>query len=78
MHKDFCEILVRELIIHLQEENVTASGISRGRRSPTASLLSRLEVKCSQHWPFKRKTTAVLRVFAAQENTEHTVFLLEV
>jgi len=27
MHKNFREILIRELIIHSQEENVTASGI---------------------------------------------------
>jgi hypothetical protein len=31
------------------------SGISRGRPSPTASQLSRLEVKHSQHWPSKGK-----------------------
>jgi hypothetical protein len=54
-HKKFREILVRELIIHSREENVTASGISRGRPSPTASQLSRLEVKYSQHWPSKGK-----------------------
>jgi len=36
-HKYFRERLVRELIIHSQEENVTASDISRGRPSPTAS-----------------------------------------
>ena len=48
-HKKFYEILVQELITHSQEENVTASGISRGRPSPTASQLSRLEVKHSQH-----------------------------
>jgi len=41
-HKKFREILVRELIIHSQEEIVTASGISRGRPSATASQLSRL------------------------------------
>jgi len=35
-HKNISEILVRELIIHLQQENLTASGISRGRPSPTA------------------------------------------
>jgi hypothetical protein len=46
----------RELIIHSQEENVRASGISRGRPSPNA----------------------VSHVFAAQANTEHTVFLQEV
>jgi hypothetical protein len=48
-HRKFHEILIRELIIHLQEENVTAYGISRGRPSPTASQLSQLEVKHSQH-----------------------------
>jgi len=55
MHKNFSEILIHELIIHLQEENVTASGISRGRPSPTASQLSQLEVKYSKHWPSKGK-----------------------
>jgi hypothetical protein len=35
-HKNFSEILVRELIINSQQENLTASGISRGRPSPTA------------------------------------------
>ena len=54
-HKNFRDILVHELIIHLQEENVTASGISRGRPSPTVSQLSQLEVKHSQHWPAKGK-----------------------
>jgi len=54
-HKYFRKLLVRELIAHSQEENVTASGISRGRPSPTASQLSRLEVKHSQHWPSKGK-----------------------
>jgi hypothetical protein len=53
MHKNFREILVRKLIYQSQDENVTASGISRGRRSPKASQLSRLEVKHSQHWPYK-------------------------
>jgi hypothetical protein len=47
---------LQDLIIHLQEENVTASGISRSRPSPNA----------------------VSRVFAAQANTEHAVFLQEV
>jgi len=36
--QSFREILVRELISHSQEANVTAS--SRGRPSPTASQLS--------------------------------------
>jgi hypothetical protein len=52
-HKKFREILVREFIIHSQEQNVTASGISWGIPSQTASQLSRLEVKHSQHWPAK-------------------------
>ena len=39
-HKKFREIPVRELIIHSRDENVTASGISRGRPSSTASQLS--------------------------------------
>ena len=52
----FHEILFRELIIHSQEENVTASSIARGRPSPfVVSQLSRLEVKHSQHWPSKGK-----------------------
>jgi len=55
MHKKFREILVCELIIHSREENVTASGISMDRPSPTASQLSLLEVKHSQHWPSKGK-----------------------
>jgi len=38
-HKIFHEILVCELIIHLQEGNVTASGTSWGTPSPTASQL---------------------------------------
>jgi hypothetical protein len=48
MHKIFPEILVRKLIIHLQEENVTASSTSRDRPSPYASQHSRMEVKHSQ------------------------------
>jgi len=41
-YKKFREILVSELIIHSREENLTASGISRGRSSPTVSQLSKL------------------------------------
>jgi hypothetical protein len=44
-HKNFREALVRELVISSHEENVMASGISRGRPSPFASQLSRLQVK---------------------------------
>ena len=49
-HKNFREILVRELIIQSQEENVTASGISRGRPNPIVSQLCRLEIKHSERW----------------------------
>jgi len=35
-HKNFREILIFESIIHSQQENLTASGISKGRPSPTA------------------------------------------
>jgi len=77
MHKNFCEILVRELIIHPQEENVTASGISRDRPSPTASQLM-TGSKAFRALAFQRKNMAVLHVFAAQANMEHAVFLLEV
>jgi hypothetical protein len=78
MHKNFHEILVRELIIHSQEENVTASGISRSRPSPIASQLSRLELKAFTALACQRKTTAVPCVFAAKENAKHTVFLQKV
>jgi len=63
-HKSFREVLVRDLIILSHEENVTVSGVSRGRPNPFSSQLSRLEVKHSQHWPSKRKTEGVSRVFA--------------
>jgi hypothetical protein len=76
-HRNFCEILVRELIIHLQEKNVTAIGTSRGRPSPTVSQLSQLEVNHSQHWPSKAKQWRS-PVFAAQANTQHAIFLQEV
>jgi len=37
IHKSFGgKILVREFIIHSQQENLTASGISKGRPSQTA------------------------------------------
>jgi len=46
---------VHKLIIHFHEENMTASGISRGRPSPFASQLSQMEVKHSQHLSLKGK-----------------------
>jgi hypothetical protein len=72
-HKHFREILVRELIIHSNEENVTVSGTSRGRSSPTASQLSRLEVKHSQHWPSKRKQRRC-RVCSLLKQTRNTLY----
>ena len=72
-HKNFREILVRELIIHSQEANVTASGPSWGRPSPTASQLSRLEVKHSQHWPSKGKQRRC-HVCSLQKQTRSTLY----
>jgi len=72
-HKVFRGILVCELIIHSQEGNVTASGTSKGRPSPAASQLSRLEVKHSQHWPSKGKQQQC-RVFSLQKQTRSTYF----
>ena len=72
-HKNFHEILVRELIIHSQEGNVTASGLSRGRPSPAASQLIRLEVKHSQHWPSKGKQRCC-HVCSLQKETKTTYF----
>jgi hypothetical protein len=74
--QNFREILIRKFIIHTQEENVTASGISRGRPNPSASQLSRLEVKHSQQWPSKGKQWWC-RMFAAQANKQHDAFLHE-
>jgi hypothetical protein len=68
--KNFPEILVRELIIHSQEENVTASGTSRGIPSPNASQHNRLEIKHSQHWPSKEKHAAPLH-----KQTQSTLYL---
>jgi len=74
-HKNFCEILVCGLIIHSQEENVTASGISRGRPSPTVSQskISRLEVQHSQHWPSKGKQWQC-RVCSLHKQTRSTLY----
>src|SRR5215469_13994250 len=72
-HKHFREILVRELIILSQEENVTASHISRGRPSPALSRLSRLEVKHSQHWPSKGNKRRC-RVCSLHKKTRITMY----
>jgi hypothetical protein len=73
MHKNFHEILVCKLIIHTQEENVTASGISWDRPNPTASKLSQLEVKHSQHWPSKGKQRRC-RVCSLHKQTWSTLY----
>ena len=72
-HKNFREILIRELIIHSQEGAVTASGDSQGRPSPAASQLSRLEVKHSQHCPSKGKQQWC-RMCLLQKKTRSTLY----
>jgi len=72
-HKNFHEILIRKLIIHSQEGNVTASGTSRGRPSPNESQLSRLEVKHSQHWPSKGKQRRC-RMCSLQKQTQSKLY----
>jgi hypothetical protein len=67
-HKNFHKVLACQLIIHSHEENLTASGISKGRPSPFASQLSRPEVKHSQHWPSKGKQQWY-RVYSLQQQT---------
>jgi len=54
-HKTFREVLIRNLITESHEQNVTSSGVSRERLSPSASQISHLEVKHSQHCPSKGK-----------------------
>jgi hypothetical protein len=61
MTQIFREVLVRNLITESREQNVTASGVSRGRPSPSVSQISRLEVKHSQHWPSKGKRRSCVR-----------------
>jgi hypothetical protein len=73
VHKYFRDLLVRELIVHSQEENVTPSGISRDRPIPTASQLSRLEVKHSKHWPSKVKQRRC-RVCSLHKQTRSTLY----
>jgi hypothetical protein len=72
-HKNFREALVQELIIQSHEENVTASGISRGRPSPCASQLSQIEVKHSKHWPSNGKQRWC-RVCSPKKQTRHTLY----
>ena len=77
-HKKFREILVRELIIHSREENVTASGISRGQTKSNCVPTQLTGSTTFAALAFQRKTTPVSCVFAAQENKGKVVFLQEV
>ena len=72
-HKVFHEILIRKLIFHSQEGNVTASGTSQGRPSPAASQLNQMEVKHSQHWPSKGKQQQC-RVCSLQKQTRSMLY----
>jgi hypothetical protein len=72
-HKNFREVLVQKLIIHSHEENVTASGIWRGRPSTFVSQLSWLEVKHSKHWPSKGKQRWC-RVYWLQKQTWNMLY----
>jgi hypothetical protein len=72
--KNFRENLVRELITHPKEGKVTGSGLSRGRPSPASSQLTRLEVKHSEHWPFKGKKQRRCRLCSLQKKTKTTLY----
>ena len=72
-HKSFREVLVQNLIFLSHGENVTASGVSRGRPSPFASQLTRLEVKHSQHWPSKGKQRRC-RLCSLKKQTRSTLY----
>ena len=50
-HKRFRDVFIHNLITESHEQNVNASGVCQGSRSPSVSQISRLEVKHSQHWP---------------------------
>jgi hypothetical protein len=65
--QNFREILVSEFIIHSKEENVTATGTSRGRPSSTASQLCRLEGKHFQHWPAKGKKGDAISAYSRRK-----------
>ena len=71
-HKRFREVLVRNLITESHEQNVTASGVSRGRPSASVSQISHLEVKHSQHWPSKGKRCC--RVCAMKNKRGSTLY----
>jgi len=71
-HKRFREVLVRNLITESHKQNVTASGVSRGRPSPSVYQILRLEVKHSQHWPSKGKCRC--RVCAMKNERGSTLY----
>jgi hypothetical protein len=62
--QNFWAVVVLDLIIPLQDENVTASGISRARPSPFSLAF--------------QKTKVVSRVCSEKTNTEHVGFLQNV
>ena len=70
-HKRFREVLVCNLITDSHEQSVTASGVSRGRPSPSVSQISRLEVKHSQRWPSTGKQR---HCFVCTMKNKHCIF----
>jgi hypothetical protein len=72
-HKMFREVLVCKLIAESHEQNVTASGVSQGRPSPSVSQISCLEVKHSQHWASKGKQRHC-RVCTIKNNRGSTIY----
>jgi hypothetical protein len=75
MHERFREVLVCNVITESHEQNVTASGVSRGRPSPSVSQLNRLEVKHSQHLPAKCKQRRC-RVCAMKNKRGSTLYFV--
>ena len=72
--KNFRENLVSEFIAHPKEGDVTGSGLSRGRPSPAASQLTRLEVKHSEHWPSKGNKQCRCRLCSLQKKRKTTLY----
>jgi hypothetical protein len=72
-HKKFREVFVSDFVIQSHKANVTVRGVSRGRLSPSASQLSSLEVKHSQHWPSKGKQSRC-SVCSLKKNTRSTLY----
>jgi hypothetical protein len=53
---------------------VTGSGLSRGRPSPAASQLTRLEVKHSEHWPSNGNKQRCCRLCSLQKKTKTPLY----